>query len=358
MNVIVGYLGVDVGSVSTNIVIIDEAGEVIEKLYLRTNGKPIEAVTEGLNEIKKMLNSTPLKIKGVGTTGSARELSAIVVGADIVKNEITAHAIAAKHVIPDVRTVLEIGGQDSKIIFLDPDGTVKDFEMNTVCAAGTGAFLDHQSGRLGIPIEQFGEKALCSSEECTIAGRCSVFAESDMIHKQQVGKKTDDIIYGLCQALVRNYLTNLAKGKDIISPIIFQGGVAANQGMKKAFEEALGEKIIIPKYFDVMGAIGAALLAKEEMENNPRETLFRGFDITQIKYETKSFNCGKNASDSCGNNCEITRIIVNSKTVARWGGRCDKWEMDPSIRLEKIRPHGELQQKTIGQKNREKIYTI
>ncbi len=203
-----------------------------------------------------------MEVLGAGTTGSARHLSGIIVGADIVKNEITAHAVAALHVVPEVRTVLEIGGQDSKIIILQ-DGIVVDFAMNTVCAAGTGSFLDHQAARLDIPIEDFGDYALRAESGVQIAGRCSVFAESDMIHKQQVGHPMDSIIFGLCEALVRNYLNNLAKGKNIESPVVFQGGVAANVGMKRAFEEVLEVEVVVPDHFEVMGAIGAALLAQE-----------------------------------------------------------------------------------------------
>jgi predicted CoA-substrate-specific enzyme activase len=313
-----GYLGVDVGSVSTNLVVIDEAGEVLASVYHRTHGNPILAVQEGMRQLGEQLPDG-LEISAAGTTGSARYLSGVIVGADIVKNEITAHAVAALHLVPDVRTVLEIGGQDSKIILLQ-DGVVVDFAMNTVCAAGTGSFLDHQSTRLGIPIEDFGGYAVRAESGVQIAGRCSVFAESDMIHKQQVGHPNDSIIYGLCLALVRNYLNNLAKGKRVESPVVFQGGVAANSGMKRAFEEALGIEIIIPDHFDVMGAVGAALLA---MEAEIPVTRFKGFHMADMDFKTSSFNCG-----GCSNSCEVVRINLNEEVLARWGGRCGKWEME------------------------------
>jgi predicted CoA-substrate-specific enzyme activase len=313
-----GYLGVDVGSVSTNLVVIDEAGEVLASVYHRTHGNPILAVQEGMRQLGEQLPDG-LEIGAAGTTGSARYLSGVIVGADIVKNEITAHAVAALHLVPDVRTVLEIGGQDSKIILLQ-DGVVVDFAMNTVCAAGTGSFLDHQSTRLGIPIEDFGGYAVRADSGVQIAGRCSVFAESDMIHKQQIGHPNESIIYGLCLALVRNYLNNLAKGKRVESPVVFQGGVAANSGMKRAFEEALGIEIIIPDHFDVMGAVGAALLA---MEAEVPVTRFKGFHMADMDFKTSSFNCG-----GCSNSCEVVRINLNEEVLARWGGRCGKWEME------------------------------
>ena len=149
------------------------------------------------------------EICGVATTGSARYLAGVVLGADLIKNEITSHAVAAMHYIPEVQTVVEIGGQDSKIILIR-DSVVVDFGMNTVCAAGTGSFIDHQAARLNVNIEEFGGQALKSTAPVRIAGRCTVFAESDMIHKQQIGHRPEDIVYGLCQALVRNYLNNVA----------------------------------------------------------------------------------------------------------------------------------------------------
>ncbi|MHB0977357.1 MAG: acyl-CoA dehydratase activase [Candidatus Aquicultorales bacterium] len=313
------FLGIDVGSVSTNLVALDMAGEVISYIYLRTQGQPIVAVQKGLVELEEDLRERDVEIRAVGTTGSARYLSGVIVGADIIKNEITAHAVAASHVVPNVRTVLEIGGQDSKIILLK-NGIVVDFAMNTVCAAGTGSFLDHQAVRLGIPIEKFGSYALNSTAACQIAGRCSVFAESDMIHKQQMGYPTEDIVYGLCQALVRNYLNNLAKGKEILAPIVFQGGVAANAGMKRSFEDALKTEVMVPEHFHVMGALGAALLAKNAVGDGV--TRFKGFAASSIDYKTSSFNC-----KGCANNCEVVKIEVEDKVLARWGGRCGKWEV-------------------------------
>jgi predicted CoA-substrate-specific enzyme activase len=313
-----GYLGIDVGSVSTNLVVIDGRGQVLASVYLRTRGQPIQAVQEGLRRIGRDLDER-VEIQGVGTTGSARTLSGVIVGADTVKNEITAHAIAASHIVPGVQTVVEIGGQDSKIIILR-DGIVTDFAMNTVCAAGTGSFLDHQAERLNIPIEDFGALALQSRNPIRIAGRCSVFAESDMIHKQQMGHPVPDIVAGLCDALVRNYLNNVGKGKDILSPLLFQGGVAANRGIRRSLEQALELEVIVPPYFDVMGAIGAALLSKAAMRER-RKTSFRGFAVSDMNYEASSFEC-----KGCPNMCEIVNIAVDGRVLARWGGRCGKWE--------------------------------
>jgi len=313
-----GYLGIDVGSVSTNLVVIDDKNEVLVSLYIRTRGQPIKAVQDGLNKVAGEVGDF-ITIGAVGTTGSARHLTSILVGADSVKNEITAHAIAASILVPGVQTVLEIGGQDSKIILLR-QGVVTDFAMNTVCAAGTGSFLDQQASRLNVPIEEFGGLALQSEAPVRIAGRCSVFAESDMIHKQQLGHNLEDIVSGLCEALVRNYLNNVGKGKEIISPIAFQGGVAANVGIKAAFEKVFGQEVIIPKYFDVMGAIGAAILARDAVKKS-KGTNFKGFDASKFKYKAGSFEC-----QGCSNLCEVIEIYHDHQVIARWGDRCGKWE--------------------------------
>ncbi|MDK2856093.1 MAG: hypothetical protein PWQ41_1570 [Bacillota bacterium] len=311
------YLGLDVGSVSTNLVLLDERGEVISSLYLRTQGNPIRAVQEGLAQVEKEIPAGT-SIAGVGTTGSGRQLAATMVGADTVKNEITAHAVAALNELPEVQTVLEIGGQDSKIIILR-QGVVVDFAMNTVCAAGTGSFLDRQAARLGVPIEEFGALAERAENPVRIAGRCAVFAESDMIHKQQLGYPVEDIVAGLCEALVRNYLNNVAKGKDIAAPILFQGGVAANIGMRRAFEKALGFPVIVPPYHAVMGALGAALLAKRAVAGR-RSTHFRGFDVSRWHFAVSSRSCG-----GCANQCEVVEIRGEGKLLARWGDRCGRW---------------------------------
>ena len=270
----------------------------------------------GLRQLDEELGE--IEIIGVGSTGSGRQLASVITGADIIKNEITAHATAAQKVEPNVKTILEIGGQDSKIIFLK-NGVVNDFAMNTVCAAGTGSFLDRQAARLNIPIEQFGSFALRSKKPTRIAGRCAVFAESDMIHKQQTGHSVEDIVSGLCVALVRNYLSNLAKGKNIEGPIMFQGGVAANVGIVAAFEDALQQKLIIPKYYDVMGAYGAALLAKRAMQKK-RKSVFYGFKNAQNEFETKSLDCS-----GCSNACEVIEVRINGKIAARSGDKCGKW---------------------------------
>jgi predicted CoA-substrate-specific enzyme activase len=327
------YLGVDVGSVTTKAVLLSAepapgAGDpwnVLGGVCLPTAGRPLEAIQSALRRLTDDVGdqAEPVTVRAVGTTGSGRVLAGTVIGADVIKNEITAHAVAALAFEPQVQTILEIGGQDSKLIILR-HGVVVDFAMNTVCAAGTGSFLDRQAARLNLPVEQLGQLALQSEHPVRIAGRCAVFAESDMIHKQQVGHSVPDVVRGLCQALVRNYLNNVGKGKEIAAPVIFQGGVAANQGIVAAFGEALDLDIQVPPNHALMGAVGAALLAGEACAAGavPKtKSAFRGFEVAEQDLEARGFEC-----EGCANRCEIIQLYVDGAMVGRWGGRCGRWE--------------------------------
>jgi predicted CoA-substrate-specific enzyme activase len=311
------YLGIDVGSVTTKLAVLNTADELVASLYLPTEGRPVAAVQEGLRQIRREL-SADFEISGVAATGSARYLAGAIVGAGLIKNEITCQAVAAICEIPGVRTVIEIGGQDSKIILIR-DGIVTDFGMNTVCAAGTGSFLDHQATRLHMTIEELSRRALLGSGKVRISGRCTVFAESDMVHKQQTGHNIDDIIYGLCRALVSNFLSDVGAGKDIQPPVVFQGGVAFNRGIIRALQEELKTEIIVPSHHEVMGAIGAALLVHENVPVSRGR--FKGFGVSEIDYKTSSFVC-----QACPVACEIARIADDDRVVACWGGKCDMWE--------------------------------
>ncbi len=321
------FLGIDIGSVSCKFVLMDSDGNILSSVFLRNRGSPIESAKAGMAElrenIEKSENLHEYAIRCCGTTGSARYLTKAIVGADLAKTEIIAHAVAAQTIYPDVRTILEIGGQDSKIILLR-DGIIIDFAMNSICAAGTGSFLDHQAARLGIDIENFGDYAIKSKNPVSIAGRCTVFAESDMIHKQNAGYTKEDIIAGLCDSLVRNYMNNVGKGKDLEEPIVFQGGVSYNQGIIEAFERHLGCKVIVPKYNVLMGALGMAILVRDYYIEHEHETLFRGLEVAEIEFTTSAFNCG-----DCPNNCEIVQVKMpeyGNKVIARWGSRCGKWD--------------------------------
>ena len=195
------YLGIDIGSISTKGVIINENNEIMANEYLWTEGDPLSTAKRLLSALKGKLASSHDRIVAVGTTGSARKLIGAMTGAAVVKNEITAQAIGAMFIHPDVRTIIEIGGQDSKIILIE-NGIVIDYAMNTLCAAGTGAFLSSQAQRLHINIKDFGRIAMQSTKPTPIAARCTVFAESDLVHKAQIGHKKEDIVAEIGRAHV------------------------------------------------------------------------------------------------------------------------------------------------------------
>lgn len=306
------YLGIDIGSISTKGVIIDDDNNIITSLYIWTEGNPVTSVKKLIETLKNNLPNDYV-IKGIGTTGSARKLIGLMVDANIIKNEITAHAIGTLAFYPDVRTILEIGGQDSKIIMIN-NGIITDYSMNTLCAAGTGSFLSSQAKRLGVDIEEFGSYALKSENPVKIAARCTVFAESDLIHKAQVGYKKEDIIAGLCKSIVLNYLNNVGKGKKIFGPIVFQGGVSKNKGVCKYFKEVLNQDIIVDENSHLMGAIGIAILARQNQNGK-----IYNLNIKDVKFETKGMEC-----NSCSNNCEILKIYKDNKFIEAWGSRCGK----------------------------------
>jgi predicted CoA-substrate-specific enzyme activase len=266
------FMGIDIGSVSLNLAVVDEKLRLLESVYERTRGQPIPV----LIDVLEILEGRFSELCAAVCTGSGRDLIAKVMGID-KENEIITQAKAVAYSHPEVRTVIEIGGQDSKLIFLERDERsgrtiIVDHALNEICAAGTGSFLDQQAYRLGISIDEFSALAARAEKPATIAGRCSVFAKSDMIHLQQEGTSQEEIVAGLCYALARNYISNLGKGKRLVKPVAFQGGVAANQGVVKAFEELLELEpggLIIPQHFKVMGAFGAAMMASERNSGTP-----------------------------------------------------------------------------------------
>ena len=310
-----GYLGIDIGSISTKGVIIDENNNIIASTYLWTEGTPVNAVKKVINDLKNQIKDKNIKVFGVGTTGSARKLIGTMIGANSIKNEITAHAVGTLSINKNVKTIIEIGGQDSKIILLD-NGVVTDYAMNTLCAAGTGSFLSSQSKRLGIDVKDFGKIALSSKNPTNIAARCTVFAESDLVHKIQMGYKKEDIIAGLCKSVASNYLNNVGKGKKIKAPIIFQGGVSKNIGVKKAFEKLLNQNILTDENGHLMGALGSAILSKKNVRDIPFD-----FSISKSNFNTVASECM-----GCPNHCEIIKVIKDGLKIDSWGNRCNNGE--------------------------------
>ena len=308
----------DVGSISTKGVILDKRGRLISQAYLWTEGNPLDAVKRLLKELKRKAPGSEPHIRALGTTGSARRLAGAMLDANAVKNEITAHAMGTLSRHPEARTILEIGGQDSKIILIK-DGLVSDYAMNTLCAAGTGAFLSAQAKRLGLSVEELGAIALKSASPARLSARCTVFAETDLIHKAQAGYSKEDLVAGLCLAVAVNYLANVGKGKKITPPVIFQGGVSKNQGVVAAFKRELDTSVLVEADGHLMGAIGAAILAAKA----PQRTEPFRFDIAEKRCETRTETCS-----NCQNHCELVRFYRGDNLLDYWGNRCENVSAD------------------------------
>jgi predicted CoA-substrate-specific enzyme activase len=314
------YLGIDIGSVSTNLVVTDQEGNLIKEIYLFTEGRPIEVVARGLKEIEAELGPK-LRIRGVGTTGSGRELIGELVGADTVNDEITAHKTGAMHVcvnmgMEPVDTIFEIGGQDSKFIRIDK-GVVVDFTMNEACAAGTGSFLQEQAEKLGISIKgEFAALALASANPARLGERCTVFMERDVTGLMHKGAEVGDLAAGLAYSVALNYLNRVVRGRKIGNVIFFQGGTAYNDAVAAAFSQILGKPIIVPPHNGVIGAIGMALIARDRMKATGQPSRFRGYDLNRVNFTSRDFVCR-----ACSNYCDMKEFNIEGQR-SYWGDKC------------------------------------
>jgi len=348
------YLGLDIGSVGTKLVLIDSHGDVIHSIFTRTDGRPIEVVTRCLREMEEAVG-WGVRVCGVGSTGSGRELVGELVGADSITDEITCHKTGATFVgdrllgrRPD--TIFEIGGQDSKYISLqaepesaaaDPargpalesESIVVDFTMNEACAAGTGSFLEERAEELGVSIKnEFSALALSSRRPIKLGERCTVFMERDVNTYMQRGADRADVIAGLAYSIAHNYINRVVRGRPIGDCIFFQGGTAYNDAVAAAFSIICKREIIVPPHNAVLGAIGAALLARDKIAATGTRTRFRGYDMTQVDYTLREFTC-----HGCGNQCSIQEFNVEGEKTF-WGDKCSdrfrkqvKTERKPTI---------------------------
>ncbi len=311
------YLGIDIGSVSTNVAVIDEKRHLLAKSYLPTAGKPIKVVQDGLREVKSKVEGK-VRIRGVGVTGSGRYMIGAFVGADVIKNEITAQARGALNVDPDVDTVFEVGGQDSKFISLEK-GVIVDFTMNKACAAGTGSFLEEQAEKLEINIKkEFEQIAFSSDSPADLGDRCTVFMESALFEHLQRGFPVPDLVGGLAYSVAYNYLNKVVENRKIGNNIFFQGGTACNKSVVAAFEKILEKEITVPPHNEVLGAIGAAIVAMEETKGKSK---FKGFALSEATYRMDSFEC-----QDCPNHCKVNQVwIEGEEKPLTYGDRCDKY---------------------------------
>ncbi len=312
---VAAFLGVDVGSVSTDFTLVSPEGEVLDGIYLRTRGDPVRVLREGLGMLRDRTRGH-LRVLGLGTTGSGRHLAGNLLGADVVKNEITCQLIGARHVLPEVDTILEIGGQDSKFVSVR-NGRIADFVMNKICAAGTGSFLEEQGEALGVSIrEEFETLALAASAPASLGSQCTVFMDSEVVAARQRGVSLEDILAGLAVSVAKNYLERVVAGRLIGDHVVFQGGVASNRAVVAAFEALLGKRVVVHPYNRLSGAIGAAISARDSMGG--RESRFLGLDAVETA-RVETFECR-----ACSNLCQVSKIRVEERT-SFFGDVCERF---------------------------------
>ena len=317
--VVDAFMGIDIGSVSTNLVVVDADGRVIKEIYTKTDARPVEVVSKALLDVHAEIGAR-INLLGVGTTGSGRELIGELCGADVITDEITAHKTGAdfigRKIDRQVDTIFEIGGQDSKFISLQ-DGIVVDFAMNEACAAGTGSFLEEQAEKLGINIiDEFARLALSSPAPIRLGERCTVFMERDVMAYQQRGARREDLVAGLALSIATNYLNRLVRERTVGNCIFFQGGTAYNDAVAAAFSQILGKEVIVPPHNGVIGALGMALLARERAQRTGEATSFRGWDLEEVDYTVVDFVC-----KACTNACDVRQFTIEGQKTY-WGDKC------------------------------------
>ncbi len=319
------YLGIDIGSTTTKHALINEDYEIIHKRYVQTQGKPVEVTQKLLEAIRDEMGDK-IDIIGTATTGSGRNVVGDFLNADLIIDEITAHARGAVEIDATIDTIFEIGGQDSKYIYIANTYPL-DFDMNKVCAAGTGSFLHELANKYGINIvDEFQEIALSSVRPIKLAERCTVFMESDLVSYHQKGISKNDLIAGLCYAIVHNYLNRVVGKRRVGQRVMFLGGPSLNKGVVAAFENVLGGGLVVPKHREVLGAFGAAISVQEKMTHEKRKkSVFRGLDSAindRMTYKERICR----ADPKCHNQCKL-KIYDFDGRKSIWGGECGRYEL-------------------------------
>jgi predicted CoA-substrate-specific enzyme activase len=327
------YLGIDIGSTTTKYAVIDEQRRIVHKCYVPTRGKPIEVTQNILRNLREDQGKY-IDIVGTATTGSGRNVVGEFLNADLIIDEITAHARGAVEIEPNVDTIFEIGGQDSKYVYIANTHPL-DFDMNKVCAAGTGSFLHELANKYGINIVgEFQDIALSSKKPVKLAERCTVFMESDLVSYHQKGVAQNDLIAGLCYAIVHNYLNRVVEKRKIGQRIMFLGGPSLNKGVVAAFENVLGRGLLLPLHREVLGAFGAAVSVQEKMEREgTMTTTFRGLDraiADRMSFSEKTCR----VDPHCHNQCKL-KIYNFDGRRSIWGGECGRYELSKTLQVKK-----------------------
>ena len=341
------YLGIDAGSTTSKLVLIDENEQVVDRFYSNNRGEPLRVIQGGLLELKRKYDAAGvnLEIAAVGTTGYGELLFARAFGADYHTVETVAHATAARHFAPDVSFILDIGGQDMKAISVN-NGVVTNITVNEACSSGCGSFLEHCAATLKIPLEKVAEAAFNAKNPAELGSRCTVFMNSTIITEQKNGKQPDDIMAGLCRSIIDNVFTKVVRLLNFSAlggKIVVQGGTFRNDAVLRAMEQYVGMPVERAPYPGEMGAIGIALLTKREVAENgfstryhagTGKTRFIGFDALEtFDYSQESdVRC-----PFCSNNCN--RILVRFSNGLTWltGNRCERGKIigdpkDPALR--------------------------
>lgn len=307
-------LGIDVGNGTIKLVLYSIIHkDVLDYVYLKNLGV-IQTIQEGLKILKG--KNLDIKVISCGITGAGRKLASKIVGSDITGIEIFAFLVGCLRYVPEANTLFDLGQEDSKIIFVK-DKTLNDFSINDICGGGCGAYLETIALRFNVKIEDFGKIALRSTTPCNISGKCAVFGISSCVDRLNSGARIEDIFMGVAKSLIRNYLNMLGKGRDLKPSYVLGGGVSLNQAVIKALEEELKEEVIVPKYPEVLSAIGIAILAYEESKGISK---FRGFRLDEINFGIEKYYC-----QDCPNICEITKILEKNKIVNYTGSKCEKY---------------------------------
>jgi len=323
------YIGLDIGSTSTKCALVDENKRILMDVYRKTSGEPVMAtryIFRALRDVERRYNTT-FEVLGFATTGSGRRLVGEVFGADLIINEITAHASGAISLFKDVRTIFEIGGQDSKYIRIE-DGRVVDSNMNYVCAAGTGSFVEEQAKRLGFKISEVGDIVLGISPPYT-SDRCTVFMEQDINRLLGSGYTREEVLAAIHYSIIQNYLTKVVGNRPVDkSRVVFMGATARNKGLVAAIENLLNVKVDVSPYCHINGAFGAANILIDRMARGKTASRFKGFEMLD-----KPVTIMKSECKLCTNHCQIFSVEdEEKKRIASWGYLCGREEDEKGMR--------------------------
>ncbi len=305
-------LGFDIGNGTIKIVVLSEKKKVIDSVYLKNVGI-INTLQKGLKIIYK--RNKNINVISCGMSGAGRNFASKIVGVDILKTEILAFSIGCLHFIPNANTLMDMGQEDGKMLIIR-DKVLVDFTMNSICSAGCGSYLENVAVRFGIKIEDFAGMALKSTHPISISGKCAVFGTSNCVSKLNSGSKIEDILMGVSESLVRNFIYTLSKNKELKPPYIFGGGISLNKSVVQSLEKELNHKVIILKYSTFLTAIGMAILS---LEDRPKKTKFKGFLNMNNEFTTKTYY-----GTGCTNECEITQLFKNKELIGYIGNRCEK----------------------------------